>query len=200
MLILTFAGARYISFFALAIVPLVYYLASTAKQPIVETFKLKRPVIIGIILLWVFLAVGQSLTWQVAATKNPFSPELQSKLNSEECAGATWNDYWSGGYLIWWERGIPVSIDSRFDLYSPQLKEVLAIRIAKGTDILDNTEKLNILLKKFEINCFLTTNDFSTDDEWLIHRGVEVIYSDETHSLFRLDNHAIPLENEKQKG
>ncbi len=197
MLVLTFAGARYISFFALAIVPLVYYLSSTAQQPQLERKHLSKPLVGVIAGVWVLLALGESLSWQLTASKNPFSPELKTYLTSEECAGATWNDYWTGGYLIWWERAIPVSIDSRFDLYSDEVKQVLAIRAARGTDILDNTEKLNVFLNEFEINCYLTTDAYGTDDDWLRHRGVEVIYSDATHTLFRLDNHTIPLEKAK---
>lgn len=128
-----------------------------------------------------------------AAHHNPFAGAVSEALHSEPCFGSTWNDYNSGGYLLWFEPDIKVAIDSRYDPYP------MEIRIA--SDIYPSPEPnktaaelLNEQLLKYEINCYLTMNRGIIDV--LKERGLEPVAENFQAAVFVLENNRVPTRDD----
>jgi len=124
------------------------------------------------------------------AHRDPFAPgTVREALLSEECLDHTWNDYNSGGYLMWFVPEVKVSIDSRYDLYP------LEIKIAGGIYPSDTPEdngipQLQEQLKKYDINCYVSMT--VEDIEELKSRNVEVIAENAEVVVFRFENNSFP--------
>lgn len=171
---------RIYSNFALIIIPLVAlalmsFSSSERHEHSLDSTPVRRlSVGFTIVLLLVSSLVSMQLQKQVLAngSHDPFEGAVAQALRSDLCRGALWNDYDTGSYLIWFMRDIPVSVDSRFDLYPQWVKETSGVVVAPGGSG-DPTELLNETFERYNINCFVLGR--SEDSEALEKRGLPIV-------------------------
>lgn len=121
---------------------------------------------------------------------NPFAGEIHEALHSERCFGATWNDYNSGGFLLWYEPDVKVAIDSRYDPYPIELKKAGGVYPLDDPDG-DRTTLLNEFLAKYKINCYVNMN--AKETAILEERGLAPALKNVWAALFYLEDHQLPV-------
>lgn len=151
--------------------------------------------VVGVLVLALSLAIiGGSAPFAVSTSRDildsgsidPFEGEIHEALHSDLCRDHLWNEYESGAYLLWFEPDIPVSIDSRFDLYPEWLTDIAG---ATG-DLSTSTKKLNKFMEEQGTRCFLILR--SDDAVEMEKRGMEVLGESSLMVLFRVEEGGIP--------
>jgi len=131
-------------------------------------------------------AVSTSRDILAAGSIDPFEGDIHEALHSDLCRDHLWNEYESGAYLLWFEPEIPVSIDSRFDLYPEWLTDISG---ATG-DLSTSVYELNDFMDEQGTRCFLILR--SDDAEEMQKRGMEVLGESSLMVLFRVEEGGIP--------
>lgn len=185
---------RLLGTFIMISMPILYLGLGARRKPFIKPLpRLGKRTTIAIASAIVALAVG-GVSVGLGATlpyvyANPLSGgNVEKVLRSDQCFGKTWNDYNSGGYLLWFMPDIKVSIDSRFDLYP------MDVKIATGTYppakiVDDGTADLNLMLKKYKIDCYLSMAAHQTKE--LKDRDTQVLAKNGRVTVFLLKNHQI---------
>ena len=140
----------------------------------------------------VALAFTYNVSVQVMdnGTRDPFIPNgVADALRSDHCMDATWNDYDTGSYLLWYMPDVKVSIDSRFDLYPQWVREASGAVVPPG-DSADPTDKLNVVFEDYGINCMVMSK--TTDSDALEERGLKVLAENRDMIVFDIPSSGIP--------
>lgn len=152
--------------------------------------------IIGLFTLFAFyFSVVISGQMMANGTRDPFKQNgVAEVLRSDQCKNSLWNDYDTGSYLLWFMPDIPVSFDSRFDLYPEWVKEAAGLVVPEG-DSEDPTDKLNAVFKKYDIHCLVMTNTVDTDA--LKKRGLSVLAENQDMVVFEIPADGVPEKKSK---
>lgn len=196
-LIYSFGALRVYTNFILVALPLIFMAAMTlAKNGKTnknsEPSKGKRILTLGAVAVVVAIALfyswSISLTMLKVGSQDPFeNGGVASAVRSEQCSGHLWNDYDTGSYMIWFMPDVPVSIDSRFDLYPRWITDATGITYSDDEKPL---EIMNRTFKEYGVKCFLMTK--MDDAEILESRGVPIIAENETMVLFEVPPEGLP--------
>lgn len=142
-------------------------------------------VVIALIYSWII-----SSSMLRVGSQDPFKDEgVAEAVRSEQCAGHLWNDYDTGSYMIWFLPDVPVSIDSRFDLYPRWVTDASGVTFSPDEKN-DPAGVINRTFKKYDIRCFLLTR--GEDSGTLRERGVPIIAENEMMVLFEVSPEGIP--------
>lgn len=196
----SFDVLRVYSNFALMTLPLIFIAVMTFGRNRKEdlqtdiTKKVKFPAL-GFSAFMVVIAFIYS--WNISSSilqvgnQDPFKAEgVAAAVRSEQCAGHLWNDYDTGSYMIWFLPDIPVSIDSRFDLYPRWVTDATGVTSSPDDKNENFTEVINRTFKEYDIKCFLLTR--GEDSATLDKRGVPIIAENETMVLFEVPPEGLP--------
>ncbi len=145
-------------------------------------------------LLLVFVAFGFTVNINnetlAKGSLDPFEAQgVADAVRSEQCSGKLWNEYDTGSYMIWFLRDVPVSIDSRFDLY-PEWTKIASRIITPPGEPVDPTIYMNEVFEKYGIACMLMNRNLDT--EALKNRGLKTIAENSDMVLLEIPKTGIP--------
>ena len=194
-----FDALRVYSNFVLMALPLVLMAAMTLtrdKKATVKPEVARGAKVLALATVAFMIAIALVYSWTISSamlkvgSQDPFEDEgVAEAVRSEQCAGHLWNDYDTGSYMIWFLPDVPVSIDSRFDLYPRWVTDAAGVT-SSPEEKDDPAGVINRTFKKYDIKCFLLTR--GEDTGTLRGRGVPVIAENEMMVLFEVPPEGLP--------
>jgi hypothetical protein len=197
-LIYALDAVRVYSNFVLVALPLILIAAmnlTKTKVPLARGLKAAAlafsSLLVVIALIYSSIISSQMLK---LGSQDPFEANgVAEAVRSEQCAGHLWNEYDTGSYMIWFLPDVPVSVDSRFDLYPRWVTDASGVTV-NPLEKKSPTELINASFKKYDIRCFLVTR--GEDTKTLIERGVSIIAENEQMVLFEITADGLPSRKE----